>query len=563
MNFQTFVKDITTHISNKVGIFSEGEEYYVQHNIKNIVDYTYNISICVNPGRFMRYITFKQQKMYKNIQINEGHFGASILNNIIDTAERYHIEISTYKLSIDGNILLVSFTVVTEPSYLLSLPSEILELILQDFSYNETISMCLVHPNLLHRIYNSKQFWKLKFLNKTGSNLTINVDPKQAVLNYGKLLVFGDNKDGKLGIKGSSIVHTPTCIPGINRVDTVYSGQFTTVYKNDDDKYFEAGDFIFAIFGMKHLEFTKYNPFIHPVYTLDMSAIKSISFMPFMPFTLRRTPLPTKELKLVLDKYGKLLIQGDMEEAYRHIFYDINDPNECSFVCTSLNPTKLTNIKSISAGVMFVAYIDNNNDLYIMGINNIDQLGYQTSTNLIGIPKLVMSNVKSVECGPCSMMVLDNKNMLWVSGNNYHGGLGIGNNIHQIDLVMVDTSYPVIKRSCGISHSAFIDNNLKLWVMGNNKNGRVGLGKDIDSVNIPTPLMDEKQFIQVKCGANYTIVLDVNNDVYVFGDNSMGQLGLGKDVDEQFVPTLLKLSHKIEQIYVNTSSYSVLLKILY
>ena len=61
-----------------------------------------------------------------------------------------------------------------------------------------------------------------------------------------------------------------------------------------------------------------------------------------------------------------------------------------------------------------------------------------------------------------------------------------------------------------------------------------GLG-DIKSIDIPIQIPNLKAQ-QISSVSSYTLLIDLNNNVWSFGDNEFGQLGLG-DNDFRNIPT--------------------------
>ena len=83
--------------------------------------------------------------------------------------------------------------------------------------------------------------------------------------------------------------------------------------------------------------------------------------------------------------------------------------------------------------------------------------------------------------------------------------------------------------SCGYSHSACLSPNGEVFVFGSNKRGQLGV-KQLDSGEsrsyIPRPIDDIPRMISVCCGANHIVCIDENFCVWGWGDNSKNQLGL-------------------------------------
>ena len=89
-----------------------------------------------------------------------------------------------------------------------------------------------------------------------------------------------------------------------------------------------------------------------------------------------------------------------------------------------------------------------------------------------------------------------------------------------------------------------------LWSFGYNGYGQLGLGDNIDR-NRPTKISDIKvkssveidatlshqstlltlRVKAVACGLNYSMIIDMNDEVWSFGRNGYGQLGLGDNID--------------------------------
>ena len=92
--------------------------------------------------------------------------------------------------------------------------------------------------------------------------------------------------------------------------------------------------------------------------------------------------------------------------------------------------------------------------------------------------------------------------------------------------------------SSGGYHSLIIDENNDIYSFGYNKYGQLGLGNNINR-NIPEkiPIIDTN-IIKVKAisaGKFHSLIIDENNDVYSFGNNKHGQLGLGDNIS-RFIP---------------------------
>lgn len=85
-----------------------------------------------------------------------------------------------------------------------------------------------------------------------------------------------------------------------------------------------------------------------------------------------------------------------------------------------------------------------------------------------------------------------------------------------------------------------IDINNNLWTYGFDKFGGLGLG-DVNNVNELTGVGIKAEY--VACGDNHTMTIDRENNLWVFGHNDFGQLGLG-DTNNRSVPTPVGIKAK-------------------
>lgn len=97
------------------------------------------------------------------------------------------------------------------------------------------------------------------------------------------------------------------------------------------------------------------------------------------------------------------------------------------------------------------------------------------------------------------------------------------------------TTYEPIKMSTGSIHSALLCDDLYVW--GSNVVGELGLG---DRINQLSPQRHPlKNVIEINCGSCHTIAQTLS-EIYVWGSNASGQLGLG-DFCDRTTPTKLVL----------------------
>jgi len=69
---------------------------------------------------------------------------------------------------------------------------------------------------------------------------------------------------------------------------------------------------------------------------------------------------------------------------------------------------------------------------------------------------------------------------------------------------------------------------LNVWSFGNNEYGQLGLNSNIKQYNVPTLINGFK--VKAIATGYHSAFIDLNDSVWVFGHNNYGQLGLGSDL---------------------------------
>lgn len=152
---------------------------------------------------------------------------------------------------------------------------------------------------------------------------------------------------------------------------------------------------------------------------------------------------------------------------------------------------------------------------------------------------------------------IDQNNTLYAAGSNASGQLGIGTikNETRINPVKVQENIKLI-RSGKSGFAIALTLSGDLYSFGNNQFAQLGLGttfnndSSTNSVSLPTLIDLNKQIkiIDIACGAQHTLLLSDKGEVYSFGSNLTGQLGLDLDTTRK---TVVGKPTKIDQKYFN------------
>lgn len=160
--------------------------------------------------------------------------------------------------------------------------------------------------------------------------------------------------------------------------------------------------------------------------------------------------------------------------------------------------------------------------------------------------------VKQITCGHSHFVALDDTGKVHSLGANDSGQLGAGHT----DMVPGATAssnaglgglctisgLPVISSvSCGLFHTAALSTNGEVFVWGDNRYGQLGLPSgDFSPRPVKLRLPHSVPITAVACGARHTLLLDAHGDVYSFGANDLNQLG--RNTNGQNDWTVVKVS---------------------
>nr|AKN21710.1 NEK8-1 [Schmidtea mediterranea] len=218
-------------------------------------------------------------------------------------------------------------------------------------------------------------------------------------------------------------------------------------------------------------------------------------------------------------------------------------------------------INQISCGHHHAAAIGGCEDLlFTWGCGEYGRLGLGHEDNiykptLVDIP-LHKCKLKLVYCGYDTTFIVHKcSDRLLGCGNNQYNKLGI--NIHaqglsgssqknlcydvpfetKFKIVAVLRNVKVSTVSCGNSHTAVLDIYNKLYIFGDNSYGQIGLGhtKTHKDVNKSSKVFAGKKIEKISCGDYFTIVSTTNNEIFGWGRADSGRLGLEITVDQRCV----------------------------
>ena len=218
-------------------------------------------------------------------------------------------------------------------------------------------------------------------------------------------------------------------------------------------------------------------------------------------------------------------------------------------VYNGYTPVKaMENVVAVSCGDYHTAAIKTNGSLWMWGLNDEGQLGNGGGGNIIGSnntvcqtePVHVLDDVEAISCGRWHTAAIKNDGSLWMWGSNLFGELGnggVGNAAYaagRIQTIPVKVLDDVVAVSCGGSNTAVIKADGSLWMWGENTSGELGNGGRGNSKyaggatiqTVPIKIMDN--VVAVSCGSSHVAAIKSDGTLWMWGYNADGQLGNGE-----------------------------------
>lgn len=188
-------------------------------------------------------------------------------------------------------------------------------------------------------------------------------------------------------------------------------------------------------------------------------------------------------------------------------------------------------VKSVSAGHRHSAYVTEDGELYTCGDGDYGRLGHGDS-NSKNLPTCVkdVSGVGQVACGSShTIAVSQDGKTVWSFGGGDNGKLGHGdtNRLYKPKIIETFTEFYIRKVVCGTQSSLALTSSGQVYAWG--CGSCLGCGS-AEYTALRPRLIEEFQstcIVDIACGDTHCLALSHENEVYAWGNNTMGQCGQG------------------------------------
>lgn len=226
--------------------------------------------------------------------------------------------------------------------------------------------------------------------------------------------------------------------------------------------------------------------------------------------------------------------------------------NISTLICSLILGISSSIRAEIAAGGGFTLAVDKDKNVWAFGAHDKGQLGQGEGAEKIALNPIqiaILSNISKIAAGKDHAIAIDNDGQVWVWGTNDHGQLGLGDRVQRSTPTLIEGFSGAIQAAAGWFHTLVLDANGDVWAFGHNKLGALGNPYDSADQRTLQRVKGLQNIIQIAAGANHSVALDVNGDVWTFGQNDLGQLGHKTIKAKKLVqPTQVKDLHGIAKI---------------
>lgn len=205
-----------------------------------------------------------------------------------------------------------------------------------------------------------------------------------------------------------------------------------------------------------------------------------------------------------------------------------------NIIHTGLNLISGTkNIVFSKTGYESNIFMDNSNNIYFTGRfpKNQELTEYVNHNTFEKVAELDGIVLKNAYMTYNSIYIVDSNNNLYVCGSNFYGELGLGHNNLVENFIKCDSFNENVKylSDYGVTSNTqyLIDMDNNLWVSGKNTEGQCGIN-NFENINTWTKIPQLQGKVKSVYSVNNTAYcLDFENYLWVCGENSYGECGLG------------------------------------
>lgn len=205
----------------------------------------------------------------------------------------------------------------------------------------------------------------------------------------------------------------------------------------------------------------------------------------------------------------------------------------CRCVPTPM-PISITNVVQIKTGDAYTLALKADGTVWAWGDNIVGQLGNGTMTNSsspvqVGVGVAGFNNIVAVSAGESDAIALKSDGTVWIWGRNLYGQVGNGTRLVIQRLPVQNTTLSnIVQVSAGSANIMALRSDGTVWIWGNNTRGQIGNGATSDFQLFPVQNSTLTNIVEIEAGGGFTAYARRRGGtVWAWGYSLYGQLGTG------------------------------------
>lgn len=342
-----------------------------------------------------------------------------------------------------------------------------------------------------------------------------------AVKADGTVWTWGDNLAGQLGDGSITAKSTPTAVQGLKQATAVSAGFAFTMALKSDGSVWTWGSNDSGQLGTGYdasVQDSEYSP----VKVAGLEGLQVQSVAAGFAFALA-----------VINGY--VIAWGDNVGGQLGDGTDVATPS-AQFV---YGPS---NVVAVAAGVYHAIALDSNGGVWTWGTNTDGRLGDGTefsrpyAAQITGLPRIV-----AIAAGGQHSVALAQDGSVWAWGNNDYLQLGVSGISARLSPAKVPGLSNIARIKTHYNHTIAIDTTGNAWTWGAGTTGQMGDGSAANRA-APARVPAFSGVLAAEPGVGHTMAVTQDGQLYAWGENLAGQLGLTTDTDRTLPNTVAGLS---------------------